>query len=38
MIGFEDFGGSMSSPLGTERFCIVGCSIRENIRRKEMIK
>jgi hypothetical protein len=38
MIGFEDCGGSTSSPLGAERFCIVGCFIGENIKRKERVK
>jgi hypothetical protein len=38
MIGFEDCGGSTSSPLGAKRFCIVGCSIGENTKRKERIK
>jgi hypothetical protein len=38
MIGFEDCGGSMNLPLGAEMFCIMGCSIGENIKRKERIK
>jgi hypothetical protein len=38
MIGFEDCGGSTSSPLGAKRFYIVGCSIGENTKRKERIK
>jgi hypothetical protein len=29
MIGFEDCVGSKSSPLGVERFEMVGCSMRK---------
>jgi hypothetical protein len=37
MIGFENSVGSMSSPLGVERFEMVGCS-NEKGKKKRKIK
>ena len=38
VIGFDDCGGSMNSPLGAERFWIVMCSKIKKDKRKEKVK
>jgi hypothetical protein len=36
VIGFEDCGGSMNSPLGAERFRMAGCSIEKGKKKRKV--